>query len=181
MRGGLSTESIGSTSGISEHTNRLFGIVNTTLEPDHSTLVRRAAVSDGDTIADFARAFHAEDNHPLSDAGMAGLLLMLEPGFPEGVVLLLEIDGAPQGYGVLSFCYGYEHGGPETFVEDIYVVPQWRSRGFGQILLAALEDEARAAGRRAIHLEVMPGNRAENWYRRQGWQSRGSQLLTKPI
>lgn len=151
------------------------------IQAQHNALIRRADVSDAPTIARFARAFHAEDNHPLSDEGVAGLLLMLEPAFPEGVVLVLEIDGVAQGYGVLSFCYGYEHGGPETFVEDIYVVPQWRSQGFGQKLLVALENEARAAGRRAIHLEVMPGNRAENWYRRQGWGSRGSQLLTKPI
>jgi ribosomal protein S18 acetylase RimI-like enzyme len=148
---------------------------------DHDVLVRRATTSDSAVIAEFARAFHAEDNHPLSDEGVAGLLLMLEPGFADGIVLLLEIDVVAQGYGVLSFCYGYEHGGPETFVEDIYVVPEWRSRGFGQMLLNALENEARASGRRAIHLEVMPGNRAENWYRRQGWRSRGSQLLTKPI
>lgn len=144
-------------------------------------LVRLAIASDASVIADFARAFHAEDNHPLSDEGVAGLLLMLEPGFADGVVLLLETNGVAQGYGVLSFCYGYEHGGPETFIEDIYVVPEWRSRGFGQLLLTALENEARAAGRHAIHLEVMPGNRAERWYRRQGWRSRGSELLTKPI
>jgi ribosomal protein S18 acetylase RimI-like enzyme len=147
----------------------------------HQLRVRWATVTDSAIIAEFARAFHAEDNHPLSDEGVAGLLLMLEPGFSDGIVLLLEIDGVAQGYGVLSFCYGYEHGGPETFVEDIYVVPEWRSQGFGQMLLNALENEARAAGRRAIHLEVMPGNRAESWYRRQGWRSRGSQLLTKPI
>lgn len=143
--------------------------------------VRRATKDDGATIAGFARAFHSEDNHPLSDEGVAGLLLMLEPGFADGIVLLLEIDGLAQGYGVLSFCYGYEHGGPETFVEDIYVLPERRGHGFGQTLLAALEDEARSGGRCAIHLEVMPGNRAENWYRRQGWRSRGSQLLTKPL
>ena len=147
---------------------------------DHG-VVRRATTLDASTIANFARAFHAEDNHPLSDDGVAGLVHMLEPGFPEGIVLLLEVDGVAQGYGVLSFGYGYEHGGPETFIEDIYVVPERRGRGFGQILLSALEREARTAGRRAIHLEVMPGNRAEDWYRRQGWRSRGSQLLTKPI
>jgi len=148
---------------------------------EHEVVVRRAATSDGAAIANFARAFHAEDNHPLSDEGVAGLLLMLEPGFLDGVVLLLEIEGVAAGYGVLSFCFGYERGGLETFVEDIYVVPQRRSLGFGQLLLNALENEARVAGRRVIHLEVMPGNRAENWYRRQGWRSRGSQLLTKRI
>ena len=147
----------------------------------HQVLVRRATVADSATIAEFARTFHAEDNHPLSDEGVAALLVMLEPGFGDGIVLLLEIHGSTAGYGVLSYCYGFEHGGPETFIEDIYVVPQHRGRGFGQTLLKALEEAARAAGRRAIHLEVMPGNRAEHWYRRLGWHSRGSQLLTKLI
>jgi len=148
---------------------------------DHHVLVRRATAEDASAIADFARAFHAEDNHPLSDEGVAALLVMLDPDFDDGIVLLLEIDSTPTGYGVLSFCYGFEHGGPETFIEDIYVVPEQRSLGFGQILLNALETAARAAGRRAIHLEVMSGNRAANWYRRLGWRSRGSQLLTKPL
>jgi len=148
---------------------------------DHGVLVRRAAVADSATITSFARAFHAEDNHPLSDEGVAALLVMLNPEFNDGLVLLLEIDGIAAGYGILSFCYGFEHGGPETFIEDIYVVPDWRSRGFGQILLNALETAARAAGRRAIHLEVMPGNRAGGWYRRLGWRTRGSQLLTKRL
>jgi hypothetical protein len=78
---------------------------------DHDVLVRRATTSDSAVIAEFARAFHAEDNHPLSDEGVAGLLLMLEPGFADGIVLLLEIDLVAQGCRVLSFCYGYEHGG----------------------------------------------------------------------
>lgn len=147
----------------------------------YQVLVRRATTGDAARIAEFARAFHAEDNHPLSEEGMPGLLAMLDPGFEDGIVLLLEIGGEPAGYGVLSFCYGFEHGGPETFIEDIYVCPAFRGRGFGQVLLTALDAAARAAGRRAIHLEVMSGNRAEAWYRRQGWQSRDSQLLTKPI
>lgn len=144
-------------------------------------LVRRAILGDIATVTDFARAFHAEDNHPLSDEGVAGLLAMLNPEFSDGVVLILEVGGVPAGYGVLSFCYGFEHGGPETFIEDIYILPERRGHGFGRTLLTALESSARAAGRRAIHLEVMPGNRAETWYRRLGWRSRGSQLLTKPI
>jgi ribosomal protein S18 acetylase RimI-like enzyme len=162
------------------------GYVNTVSEvtkefEGQQAFVRRASLSDSMVVANFARAFHAEDYHPLSDEGVAGLLAMLNPGFTDGVVLILEVDGVPAGYGVLSFCYGFEHGGPETFIEDIYVLPESRGRGFGQTLLTALESYARAAGRRAIHLEVMPGNRAETWYRRLGWRSRGSQLLTKPI
>jgi ribosomal protein S18 acetylase RimI-like enzyme len=106
---------------------------------------------------------------------------MLEPGFRDGLVLLLEVDHVVSGYGLLSFGYGIEHGGRETFLEDIYVIPEQRALGFGAILIKVLEAQARAAGCRAVHLEVMPGNRAERWYRRLGWADRGSRLLTKRI
>lgn len=147
----------------------------------HQVLIRRAAGIDADTVAAFARAFHAEDGHPLSDPGVHALLLMLEPGFEDGLVLLLEVDGKPSGYGILSFGYGIEHGGAETFLEDIYVVPECRRLGFGAMLVEELERKAKESGLKAIHLEVMPGNRAEHWYRRMGWSDRGSRLLTKPI
>lgn len=148
---------------------------------DRQVTVRKGSKIDADIIADFARAFHAEDGHPLSEKGVAALLSMLEPGFDEGMVLLLDVDGMTAGYGVLSFGYGIEHGGPETFIEDLYVVPEKRSSGLGDILINELEHRARESGCKAIHLEVMPGNRAEQWYRRLGWNDRGSKLLTKPI
>lgn len=147
----------------------------------HQVTVRRAAGIDADVVADFARAFHAEDGHPLSDAGVQALLLMLEPGFNDGLVLLVAMDGKACGYGVLSFGYGIEYGGPETFLEDIYVVPEQRSSRLGSILIGELERRARESGCKAIHLEVMPGNRAESWDRRLGWGDRGSKLLTKAI
>jgi len=143
--------------------------------------VRRAVGVDADEVARLALAFHAEDGHPLSQKGVAALLVMLEPDFADGLVLVLQIEGAICGYGVLSFGYGIEHGGRETFIEDIYTLPGWRDQGFGSMLFEALEDSARAAGCRAIHLEVMPGNRAEHWYRRLGYRDRGSQLLTRPL
>jgi ribosomal protein S18 acetylase RimI-like enzyme len=82
---------------------------------------------------------------------------------------------------VLSFGYGIEHGGPETFIEDLYVLPAFRARGLGRLLIGELERKAREAGCKAIHLEVMQGNRAEGWYCRLGWTGRNSQLLTKAI
>jgi ribosomal protein S18 acetylase RimI-like enzyme len=42
----------------------------------------------------------------------------------------------------------------------------------------ALISFAREAGFAAVHLEVMAGNRAEVFYRRLGFQDRGSAILT---
>ena len=147
----------------------------------HGVRIRRALDLDADIVTKLARAFHAEDGHPLSDVGVRALVLMLEVGFTDGLVLLLEVDGTVCGYGVLSFGYGIEHGGRETFLEDIYIDPKSRGAGFGALLIDELEKRAREAGCKAIHLEVMPGNRAEHWYRRLGWSDRGSQLLAKAI
>jgi hypothetical protein len=62
----------------------------------HEVQVRRATTRDRTAIANFARAFHAEDNHPLSDEGVAGLLLMLEPGFADRYWKLMTSLGFAQ-------------------------------------------------------------------------------------
>jgi GNAT superfamily N-acetyltransferase len=142
---------------------------------------RRGTEADADVVVQLARAFHEEDGHPLSHEGTAALLHMLVPDFRDGQVLLVSVDGAICGYGVLAYGYSIEHGGRDTFIDDIYILPGYRSRGFGAAFVEILEQHAREAGCRAIHLEVMPGNRAENWYRRRGYVDRGSKLLTKRL
>jgi ribosomal protein S18 acetylase RimI-like enzyme len=143
--------------------------------------IRRAEGLDADCVLDLARAFHIEDGHPLAPSAELALLEMLEPGFSEGLILLLVLEGGVCGYGSLSFGYGIEHGGRETFLEDLYVLPALRARGYGGLMCAELENAAREAGCHAMHLEVMPGNRAEQLYRRIGFGDRGSKLLTKPL
>ena len=143
--------------------------------------IRRAVGLDADVVAEMAKTFNAEDGHPLSDKGCYAVLAMLEPGFDQGMILVLEVDGEIAGYGSLSFGYGVEHGGRETFVEDIFIGAAWRNRGYGTLLLKALEAQAREAGCKAVLLEVMPGNPAERLYRRMGYGDRGSILMTKPL
>jgi GNAT superfamily N-acetyltransferase len=143
--------------------------------------VRRASERDAEVIVQLARAFHDEDGHPLSDEGVAALLAMLKPAFRDGQVLLASLDGEICGYGVLGYGYSHEHGGRDTFVDDVYILPKYRSRGFGAALFKTLERCAREAGCRAIHLEVMPGNKAESWYNRLGYGDRGSKLMTKRL
>jgi ribosomal protein S18 acetylase RimI-like enzyme len=143
--------------------------------------IRRAVGEDSGVVADMARTFHAEDGHPLSDLGLTAVLAMLAPNFDQGVILILEVEGGIAGYGMLSFGYGVEHGGRETFVEDIFVKPAWRNRGFGGVLLEALEAHARLAGCKAVLLEVMPNNPAERLYRRAGYGDRGSLLMKKVL
>lgn len=143
--------------------------------------IRRATEGDAEIVVEFARAFHQEDAHPLSADGVGALRKMLEPDCRDGEVLLAGFDGEICGYGILCYGYSIEYGGRDAFIDDVYIVPLFRSRGLGAALVEVLEERARAAGCRALHLEVMPENRAKDWYSRLGWRDRGSKLLTKPL
>ncbi len=144
-------------------------------------LIRRAAGTDADVVVANSLEFNIEDGHPFSPAAVAAMLRLLEPECQDGLILLLLVDGEICGHGVLCFGYGTEHGGRDTFIEEIYIMPRLRAQGFGRILMQALEDAARDAGCTAIHLEVMPNNRAERLYRRLGYDDRGSLLLSKQV
>ena len=143
--------------------------------------VRRASERDSEVVVQLARAFHDEDGHPLLREGVAALLNMLKSDFRDGQVLIASVDGEICGYGVLGYGYSHEHGGRDTFIDDIYILPAYRSRGLGAALVKVLEQSAHKAGCRAIHLEVMPGNTIEQLYRRLGYGDRGSKLLTKRL
>lgn len=138
-----------------------------------------AAPHEADAIVALAHAFHREDGHPLSAAGAAALVAMLDLPRSFGRVVVPRIEGTVVGYGALCFGYSVEYEGREAFIDDIYIVPAHRGQGLGKRLLARLQQEARDAGCRAIHMEVMAGNPAEHWYRAEGWTDRGSLLLTK--
>lgn len=70
---------------------------------------------------------------------------------PHGVFLVAWLDGEPVG------CGGWRtwHGDQQVAeIKRMYVAPEARNRGVAMALLRALEDGARAAGRKRIVLET---------------------------
>jgi ribosomal protein S18 acetylase RimI-like enzyme len=120
------------------------------------------------TLLELARAFHAEDGHPLTERGAAAIGLIAR-GHPLGRAWLVHENGALVGYAVLGLGFGIEYGGADAFVDDLYLVPGARGRGLGEAVPARLEEEARAMGLAALFLLVDPDNlRARRLYDRQG-------------
>jgi GNAT superfamily N-acetyltransferase len=66
---------------------------------------------------------------------------------PQGVFLVAEVDGVPAGCGAWRV---HEPGVAE--VKRVYVEPALRRQGLAQLLMAALEESAAAAGLRAVVL-----------------------------
>jgi len=70
---------------------------------------------------------------------------------PNGMFLIAYRDGAPIG------CAGWRaHGDTEDLAElkRMYVAPEARGAGVATLLLAAIEESARSAGRRRLILET---------------------------
>lgn len=74
----------------------------------------------------------------------------LRVGYPAWV---LEQDGVPVGYGLLSV------SGDEAHVLNLCIDPQRQGRGFGRRLLDHLVRMAGKRGARVMYLEVRPSNR----------------------
>src|SRR5687768_11419094 len=66
---------------------------------------------------------------------------------PAGLFLVAEVDGLPAGCGAWRV---HEPGVAE--VKRVYVAPEFRRQGLAQLLMAALEQSAAAAGSRAVVL-----------------------------
>jgi GNAT superfamily N-acetyltransferase len=150
-----------------------------------SLLIRTAALTDLDAALGLLASQFAEHAIALPgnrlEAGLAGLISEPNRGF-----VLLASDGtvrAPDaarrlggpgsaiGLACTSFTWSLEHGGQSAWLEELYVVPERRGAGVGTRLLSAARERARAAGARAIDLEVEESHaRAERLYVREGFR-----------
>jgi ribosomal protein S18 acetylase RimI-like enzyme len=105
---------------------------------------------------------------PRSDLASAadGMLARASRGF----ILLASLGDFPVGVAYVSFIWTLEHGGHSAWLEELYVIPEYRGRGIGRRLLTAAIGHARALGCRAIDLEVDRKHpRASSLYDREGF------------
>ena len=71
-----------------------------------------------------------------------------------GFVLSAIYDDEPVGVAYAACILSLEHGGWSGWLEELYVLPQWRGRGVGSELLAAVIASADERGWMALDLEV---------------------------
>jgi len=84
-------------------------------------------------------------------------------------VLLAEWDGTVVGFALYFFNYSTFLCRPGIYLEDLFVRPQYRGRGIGFALLAAIEQRARELGCGRLEWAVLDWNRtAIEFYHRFG-------------
>lgn len=105
----------------------------------------------------------------------------LEPllrGTPLGAVWLIGPRMAPVGYVAVGMGWSIEYGGPDAFIDEIYVREAIRGRGMGAQALDALAVELVRRGVVALHMEVDRDNPgAQSFGARRGFVRREAQFV----
>jgi ribosomal protein S18 acetylase RimI-like enzyme len=143
-----------------------------------------ASPSDGPALLAMARAFHAEDGHPLTASGEAAVLRVASGEEPLARAWVVRRAGTaePLGYLILTLGYSVEYGGRDGFIDDLYLAPGLRGRGVGTRLLAFALERAAALGIGTLHLEAEAGNAdAGRLYRAAGFEETGRRLMRRRI
>jgi ribosomal protein S18 acetylase RimI-like enzyme len=110
--------------------------------------------------------------------GKAFRLLLDHP--ERGRIWVLAVGSKLIGYIVLTLGFSFEFHGTDAFIDELYVAPEFRRRGFGIRAVEHLEIEASRLGVNALHLEVDEGNDAAfELYRRTGFEDHNRFLMTK--
>ncbi len=145
-------------------------------------IFRLANEADTDLLLGMMREYYAYDGHAYDEprARTALLNFLREPSF--GRAWLICDQDTAVGYIVLTFGYSLEYLGRDAFIDEFFVRPSHRGRGWGRAALNFVEDAARAAGVRAVHLEVVRANTtAKEVYLHSGYADRGHHLMSKWI
>jgi GNAT superfamily N-acetyltransferase len=71
-----------------------------------------------------------------------GLFLLVQ-GF---MLVARAPDGSPIGVAYASSLLSLEHGGASGWIEELYVLPQWRGRGIGSRLITEVVARAKESG-----------------------------------
>ena len=133
-------------------------------------MIREITTADKEIFTKMAKEFYSSDAvlHVIPDE-------YHENAFNEAIkshtylhILMLEYDSSPVGYCTLSKQFATEAGGICIWFEDIYVRPQFRSKGLGRELFAYVENNFDYA---RLRLEVEDDNlRAVELYKRIGFE-----------
>lgn len=138
-----------------------------------------AGPADAEALIALMRAFYAEERLAYDDARARAALgtLLADPAL--GRVWGIQDGDALAGYVVVTFGYSLEFAGRFALLDELYLCPAARGRGWGAATLAHVEAACRAAGLAAVRLEVERHNaHARKLYGRAGYEAHDRDLMT---
>src|SRR5215813_6457266 len=95
--------------------------------------------NEDDLIVDMCLALNREDPgpRPVAVHQIRNTLMELRTNPLRGIIAVLDLEGRVEGYALLVAYWSNELGGEICNVDEIYVRPGWRRRGYGRALVEA--------------------------------------------
>lgn len=145
--------------------------------------IRALQATDFDAVLSMMEVFYASDAlliHPPVEK----LSKTLTDAIAQGPYLKgygFEVDGTLVGYGMVAMSYSTEAGGLCAWIEDIYITPAHRGKGYGSAFLTFVKETCKSQVVR-IRLEAEPENaRAMAVYQKQGYEILGYTQLVNEL
>lgn len=86
------------------------------------------------------------------------------------------------GYFALTFGFSFEFRGRDAFLDELFLLPEFRSQGIGQKVLEFVFQEAKSLQIKCIHLEVEYHNEtAVKLYQKFGFKKHERHMMSKWI
>ena len=123
------------------------------------TVIRSATAEDVAQILAFIRALATFERAP--DAVVATEEGLLRDGFgpnPYYSCLIAEHDGQPAGFALFFYNYSTWMGRPGIYLEDLFVLPEFRGLGMGKALLQRVAAVALEKGCQRLQWAVLDWN-----------------------
>lgn len=146
-------------------------------------MIRELKLEDRDLYLKMAHDFYHSPAvlHPIPDSYMERTFEECMRGGIYAKLYLLEWEGKPAGYSLVSKTFSQEAGGYVCWLEELYIMEQYRSKGLGSEFFAYLE-ENREEGVKRFRLEVEEENfRAKELYERLGYKNMNYYQMVKEI
>jgi len=135
-----------------------------------SITIRFATARDGATVFDFIKLLAAYEHEPEAVKVTANeLRAQLADQNPPFECLLAESEAKPVGFALFFRNYSTWRGRPGLYLEDLYVLEEYRGHGVGAALMRRLGEIVDERGWGRIEWAVLNWNTsAQSFYRDQG-------------
>lgn len=144
------------------------------------TAIRRATSADHAALIELMARFYAEEGYPFKRQATRKALTQLMTDERFGAVWTFRRQEEVVGYLVVTLGFSLEFGGRDAFVDELFVLAEYRGQGLGRRALRLAAAHCRRWGIAALHLEIEDGNdRAEALYTRKGFKLHSRRLMTR--
>ena len=127
-------------------------------------------------------AYHEFEHIPSLPQQRARAIRQLIANPSLGAIWLIEVEGVVAGYIALCRGFSIEFAGFDAFIDEFYLLPEFRGRGVGKQVLTEIAEQARRLDINALHLEVARDNQAaRKLYASAGFAARDKYLLMSRI